>query len=228
MRVFLKSMAGPMATAPPRDEPPKTNGNGGAHGPGEEASAFHELLTEFRNLTERYGQALLALGEARGEVAGLRSRVELLEARLDFRLPASSERAPVASGYACPEPAEPDMPEPPTPVSVAPPRPRAARPTPAKPKLARGQTCQAQARPRASQAFPSAKKPQSTRSAMTGFADALARAQDPAVADVGDSLPTEDAIGEATAEMGIDVGFEPNRPGDRHRGGACPRCQAMR
>jgi hypothetical protein len=52
-----------------------------------DASPFRELLTEFRNLTERYGQALLALGEARGEVAGLRTRVELLEARLDLRLP---------------------------------------------------------------------------------------------------------------------------------------------
>ena len=50
-------------------------------------SAFRELLTEFRNLTERYGQALLALGEARGEVASLRTRVDLLEARLDLRLP---------------------------------------------------------------------------------------------------------------------------------------------
>ena len=65
-------------------------GNGGEHrDPGFEASPFRELLTEFRNLTERYGQALLALGEARGEVAALRTRVELLEARVDLRLPSS-------------------------------------------------------------------------------------------------------------------------------------------
>lgn len=61
--------------------------------------AFRELLTEFRTLTERYGQALLALGEARGEVAALRGRVDLLEARIDptlahrpaWQLPAPSE-----------------------------------------------------------------------------------------------------------------------------------------
>ena len=39
----------------------KANGNGGSP----ELSPFRELLTEFRSLTERYGQALLALGEAR-------------------------------------------------------------------------------------------------------------------------------------------------------------------
>jgi hypothetical protein len=72
------------------ERPGTTNGNGGEHGqPGFEASPFRELLTEFRNLTERYGQALLALGEARGEVASLRTRVELLEARIDLRLPSS-------------------------------------------------------------------------------------------------------------------------------------------
>ncbi len=60
------------------------SGNGTPHS---ELSPFRELLTEFRNLTERYGQALLALGEARGEVASLRSRVDLLEARMDMRLP---------------------------------------------------------------------------------------------------------------------------------------------
>jgi hypothetical protein len=64
------------------DEPRHANG-----GRGGDVSPFRELLTEFRSLTERYGQALLALGEARGEVAALRSRVELLEARVDLRLP---------------------------------------------------------------------------------------------------------------------------------------------
>ena len=67
-----------------------------------EASPFRELLTEFRNLTERYGQALLALGEARGEVAALRSRVELLEARMDLRLPGGAPIPPVS--WRTPEP----------------------------------------------------------------------------------------------------------------------------
>ncbi len=62
--------------------------NGGSHGG--ELSAFRELLTEFRNLTERYGQALLALGESRGEVASLRGRVELLETRMELRLGATA------------------------------------------------------------------------------------------------------------------------------------------
>jgi hypothetical protein len=62
-------------------------------GPERELSPFRELLTEFRSLTERYGQALLALGEARGEVASLRSRVDLLEARIDLRLPMGAPSA---------------------------------------------------------------------------------------------------------------------------------------
>lgn len=60
------------------DAPPAARG---------ELSPFRELLTEFRNLTERYGQALLALGEARGEVVNLTSRVDALEARIELRLP---------------------------------------------------------------------------------------------------------------------------------------------
>ena len=100
VRVFLKAQPAPIAPSsadPQRGERPRTNGNGGNGGShdGGEASAFRELLTEFRNLTERYGQALLALGEARGEVAGLRSRVELLEARVDLRLTASAPASAV-------------------------------------------------------------------------------------------------------------------------------------
>ncbi|MDQ3879841.1 MAG: hypothetical protein M3295_02015, partial [Chloroflexota bacterium] len=41
-------------------------------------SYFRELLSELRHLQERYGQALLALGEARGEAAALRHRLALL------------------------------------------------------------------------------------------------------------------------------------------------------
>jgi hypothetical protein len=98
MRVYLQGRPmEPIVGRPPEGRPGETashsgggNGNGGEHGqPGFEASPFRELLTEFRNLTERYGQALLALGEARGEVASLRTRVELLEARIDLRLPSA-------------------------------------------------------------------------------------------------------------------------------------------
>src|SRR5919107_1269289 len=84
MRVYLQ----PRAAAPPAPQPSSfARGNGADREPERETSPFRDLLTEFRNLTERYGQALLALGEARGEVASLRSRVDLLEARMDLRLP---------------------------------------------------------------------------------------------------------------------------------------------
>ncbi|HUH17384.1 MAG TPA: hypothetical protein VMM85_05495 [Methylomirabilota bacterium] len=90
MRVFLQPRPAPSTPDV------RTNGHG-ENAP--EASPFRELLSEFRNLTERYGQALLALGESRGEVAGLRSRVDLLEARMDLRLPSG---ASAASGWAAP------------------------------------------------------------------------------------------------------------------------------
>jgi hypothetical protein len=157
MRVFLKGQAGPIATTAAREEPPRSNGNGGAHSSTAEASAFRELLTEFRNLTERYGQALLALGEARGEVAGLRSRVDLLEARLDVRMPPSFDEIPLAweprdAATVAPEPI----------AAAAPPSPaeriRKAKPT--------------------RRAAPS-RKTRSSRDAVAGFAAALERAQDP-------------------------------------------------
>jgi hypothetical protein len=117
MRIFLKGTPS-LPAAPEPDAHRETNGNGGTHQPPAfEASPFRELLTEFRNLTERYGQALLALGEARGEVAALRTRVELLEARVDLRLPAGgapfSWAQPPAAEAAPPElpTAEPPAPE---------------------------------------------------------------------------------------------------------------------
>ena len=161
MRVFLKAQPGPISAAGTHDEPPRTNGNGGSQAAAGEASAFRELLTEFRNLTERYGQALLALGEARGEVAGLRSRVDQLEARLDLRLPPPLEAGPVAWESATIPAATPEAP----PVT-RPSRPVSPRPKPARPK----------ARPR---------KGRTPREAVAGFADALARAQDPNAADLG-------------------------------------------
>ena len=91
MRVFLQPRPAPTpVTASFTDEPDPL----AVERPERELSPFRELLTEFRNLTERYGQALLALGESRGEVASLRSRVDLLEARIDFRLPMGSPAAP--------------------------------------------------------------------------------------------------------------------------------------
>src|SRR3990170_4154264 len=96
MRVYLQPRPAP---APPEAKRP--NGDGRRDEP--ELSPFRELLTEFRGLTERYGQALLALGEARGEVATLRSRVDLLEARMDLRLP-SSAPSPAASWASTPMP----------------------------------------------------------------------------------------------------------------------------
>ena len=86
MRVFLQPRPAPPAV----EEPRRSNGHPNARETDGEASPFRELLTEFRGLTERYGQALLALGEARGEVASLRSRVDVLEARMDLRLPYAS------------------------------------------------------------------------------------------------------------------------------------------
>ena len=115
MRVFLQprpARPSPLSAAA-RDDPPRTNGNGG-HVESGEGSPFREILTEFRSLTERYGQALLALGEARGEVAALRSRVELLEARLDLRLPGPRTSSTVAwemPEYMPPAPPAPDVPD---------------------------------------------------------------------------------------------------------------------
>jgi hypothetical protein len=80
MRVFLKDRTELAASK----EGERRGGNGDV-----EMSPFRELLGEFRSLTERYGQALLALGEARGEVASLRTRVELLETRVDMGLPST-------------------------------------------------------------------------------------------------------------------------------------------
>lgn len=99
MRVFLKPPPAPVGPAEPSragSAGRQTNGNGGHGGETGEMSPFRELLTEFRNITERYGQALLALGEARGEVAALRSRVEVLEARIDLRLPPARPTSTVA------------------------------------------------------------------------------------------------------------------------------------
>jgi hypothetical protein len=176
MRVYLRASPGPVATAGSGDERPRGNGHGGSQAAAGEASAFRELLTEFRNLTERYGQALLALGEARGEVAGLRSRVELLEARVDLRLPTPLGPSPVAweqpaVSARVPEPASIDEIEAVAPTPV--PAPRAAR----------------------------SRKAASTRTAVAGFAEALQRAQDPTAADLGEAPVPLTAIVEPPASI---------------------------
>jgi hypothetical protein len=183
MRVFLKADTPAVSRPAPRQELPRSNGNGGSHGA--EASAFRELLTEFRNLTERYGQALLALGEARGEVAGLRSRVELLEARIDLRLPSRMEMEPISWEAPAPRAPAPEAPapEPPTPAQV-----EAVLPAPAPFERA-----------------PRPRKARSTRAAVAGFAEALARAQDPNLADVGEAPASEELASEPPmAEMAVE------------------------
>jgi hypothetical protein len=173
MRVFLKAQPGPIAAASAHEVPPRTNGNGGSHGQNAEASAFRELLTEFRNLTERYGQALLALGEARGEVAGLRSRVDQLEARLDLRLPPPIDAAPVAWDSLS--------------VPASTPEPEAAIPPPGK-------------APRPGRHAQRPRKARSSREAVQGFADALARAQDPNPPDLAEGRAEPDIPPEESTE----------------------------
>jgi hypothetical protein len=100
MRVYLQPRPAP---GPAPVEPAGARGNGGSRDESHELSPFRELLTEFRNLTERYGQALLALGESRGEVASLRSRVDMLEARIELRLPSAAPASSwSAAGAAAP------------------------------------------------------------------------------------------------------------------------------
>ena len=168
MRVFLQPRPAPQLV----DEPRASNGHGSARGTEAEASPFRELLTEFRGLTERYGQALLALGEARGEVASLRSRVDVLEARMDLRLPFSSpmtaEPARRATDRRRPGPADAveheTMPEHEAAVEVEPDEERSPR-------------------------------RRRTRAHFSDeFADALARAEDPSPAVLRDAPEAEKAV----------------------------------
>lgn len=158
MRVFLQPRQAPAPIATP-DEPAASNG------PDREMSPFRELLTEFRNLTERYGQALLALGESRGEVASLRSRVDLLEARIDLRLPMG---APAAS----PWPTQP-LPVGTPPTEAAPPA-EAEPPAEPEPPSAGGDHPEESQRPRS----------RGARRAIESFAEAMARTEDPSPADL--------------------------------------------
>jgi len=169
MRVFLRG-----TTAPEPASPHATNGghaqNGGTNGG--ELSPFRELLTEFRNLTERYGQALLALGEARGEVASLRGRVELLEARVDRRVSGAS-LGPWGDAPAVDVVSEPV-------VEVVEPAPPAEEPSaPTATVTPTASTSGAGTTSRKKKNRTRASGSGGSRTAVAGFAQALARADDP-------------------------------------------------
>ncbi len=257
MRVYLRGTTAAIPSGPQagealdRADTGTENGNGkGDHNDAAfEASPFRELLTEFRNLTERYGQALLALGEARGEVAGLRTRVEVLEARLDLRLPGPSgwasdwaaPSAPEAPGVQPPpESAEPAPPgEPPEPASTEPvasadgdgaalqetPSPQPAVPADAGATETQAEAGATETRAEASPPSDAGEPPatedrvepepdpepgaapevsrrprrrrQGSRSAVSGIAEALARAEDPTVAQ----LPGAEEAAQALASL---------------------------
>jgi hypothetical protein len=164
MRVYLQPRPAP---APPVAEAGWPNGNGGGREPERELSPFRELLTEFRNLTERYGQALLALGEARGEVAALRSRVDLLEARMDLRLPMTPAPMTAPTPWPAPMPAAPAADEAPV-------------------RDAAGEEAEdEEERPRRRRAH---------RRATESFAEALARAEDPTRPELPGAAETAAAL----------------------------------
>lgn len=170
MRVFLQPRPTPAAPAP---APQVGHGGSGnqAREPEREMSPFRELLSEFRNLTERYGQALLALGESRGEVASLRSRVDMLEARIELRLPPAAP-APSA-GWPPPMPQQIER-----------------RVEPATPGLE-----EAGHAAEADEEAPSRRR--KAKRATESFAEALARAEDPTAPE----LPGADEAAAAIAAL---------------------------
>jgi hypothetical protein len=208
MRVFLQPRPAPVHPASAVPEPaPRTE-------PDRELSPFRELLTEFRNLTERYGQALLALGEARGEVASLRSRVDLLEARMDLRLPSGF-------GGAAPEwsaeslraaPATPQPPPEPAPATdaaaegTAPPEADSERAAPARSPAEGDESDESERR---------ARRRRNGRRATESFAEALARAEDPSVPELPDAAAAAAALAalrEAAPSDGGDAGMPRELP----------------
>ena len=187
MRVYLQPRPAP---APPQATP--SNGNGGGHEPEREVSPFRELLTEFRGLTERYGQALLALGEARGEVAALRSRVDLLEARIDLRLPPAQPASPPAAWTSTPMPF---------------PAERAVVPTaPSEPLRDEAET-----QPDEHDSDePHRARRRGPRRATESFAEALARAEDPSPPELRDA--TEPAAALAAARHASEASTDAELP----------------
>lgn len=180
MRVYLQPRP-----APGPVEPRGPNGAGGSREPERELSPFRELLTEFRNLTERYGQALLALGEARGEVASLRSRVDLLEARMDLRLPMGQPQPAGWSSTPMPPPVERAV----MPAATVEPPPTGQH------EVAEEEERRARAR--------------GPRRATESFAEALARAQDPSPPELP---PAMDAAGIAAQRQQSDAGADVGLP----------------
>ena len=185
MRVFLQPRPAPPAV----DEQPRPNGHENPREADPEASPFRELLTEFRNLTERYGQALLALGEARGEVASLRSRVDVLEARMDLRLPMSGPMpapstwgAPAVTGRDQVHSAQDRVAQPETGTDARlpqPPPPRDEETQQPVPPAAAGEE---RAVERDGEVEPSARRKRGRGHFREEFAEALARAEDPSPA----------------------------------------------
>ncbi len=180
MRVYLQPRPAP---APPVTERASSNGDPAQREPERELSPFRELLTEFRNLTERYGQALLALGEARGEVATLRSRVDLLEARMDLRLPMG---AGAAAPTPWPAPAPGPLPRPPAPErEVA----HDDDGEPVDPAV---------------EAERSARRRRSSRHGTENFAEALARAEDPTRPELPGAADAAAALAALRAESTVE------------------------
>jgi len=183
MRVRLKAEPPPESIAAPLERPADAGSGASA-----ELTPFRELLTEFRSLTERYGQALLALGEARGEVAGLRSRVDMLEARVDLRLPSSAP--PISSSWSStPWPT-------PTERVVQPPSPRtAAAAIPAEEGATTAEHEEVDAPPaHEDESTPHRRRGRAGRRATERFADALARAEDPSLAELPGAAETAAAL----------------------------------
>ena len=171
MRVFLQPRP---AVTPSRDEPEHPGPNGGAREPERELSPFRELLTEFRNLTERYGQALLALGESRGEVASLRSRVDLLEARMDLRLPGGGP-PPVSPAWGV----------------TTPPFPAAQTVVPT---ASQAHSAETATDAEVDEAEEHRARPRGPRRATESFAQALARADDPSAPELPGSAEVAEAL----------------------------------
>lgn len=202
-RVYLSAPASVTAVRPP--EPTTANGHTArpAEPPAGDAAAsqFRDLLAELRHLQERYGQALLALGEARGETAALRGRVEQLERRTDLHLPPAVERdaSPAATRF------DAGVATPPRPVTPL----EAARDMPSRPPVRRRVPRPVETDTRTSD--PTGSAPRAPRFGASALSGALARAEDPRPVE----LPGARAAAEALAEFRRISAITPNQPARR-------------
>ena len=213
IRVRLKAEPAAVPTAAPVERLADP-GSGAAS----ELTPFRELLTEFRSLTERYGQALLALGEARGEVAGLRSRVEMLEARVDLRLPTSA--APISSSWSStPWPTPTERVAQPPPATVA-----AVEAAPAREDAAAADPHDADAPGHDDEAATHRRRGGTARRATERFADALARAEDPSLPELPGAAETAAALAALRQEHPPEAVRAPESDGpDREADAMLPR-----